>query len=137
MNIEHNKTIAVQLVTAAGDSRIEDLLSWVTDDATWWISGTTEFSGTYPVRKLFEESAKLFRGTEGPFTSTIGAVTAEGNRVAIEAEAHVRFIDGRVYHNLVHLLLTFRDGKVASVKEYGDTEHLVKLFSGRSTLTNT
>jgi uncharacterized protein len=50
-------------------------------------------------------------------------VTAEGDRVAVEAESHAKMKSGKLYQNKYHFLLTIRDGKIQGVKEYLDTAH--------------
>lgn len=134
MSIEHNKAAAVAVLQAAGEHAHEIISSHMTEDATWWLNGSLEFSGAYPIAQLFVESAKMFSGAETPVKGTIGGITAEGDRVAVECRGDVRFPDGRVYANQVHMLFTFRGDRIASVKEYGDTEQLHRLFSGRFTL---
>jgi len=58
------------------------------------------------------------------FTVQIGVMTAEGDRVAAEAESHaVSKSTGRVYHNRYMWLMYFRGGKVCLFKEYQDTLH--------------
>ena len=128
MSTERNKRLALELVQAAIDSRKEDILRLTTADATWWISGTTPLSGTYPVKTLFTHSGSLFTNLKKPFTGGVGAVTAEKDRVSLESWGHAEFEDGRVYHNEVHLLLLFRGDKIAAVREYGDTALLQALF---------
>jgi ketosteroid isomerase-like protein len=54
----------------------------------------------------------------------IHAFTAEGDRVAIEAESHVLNPNGRIYNNFYHYLFRIRDGKLVLFKEYQDTLHL-------------
>jgi ketosteroid isomerase-like protein len=54
----------------------------------------------------------------------IHAFTAEGDRVAIEAESHVLNPNGRIYNNFYHYLFRVRDGKLVLFKEYQDTLHM-------------
>jgi hypothetical protein len=49
-------------------------------------------------------------------------MTAEGERVAIEAEGLGTHASGKVYHQRYHFLLVIRDGKIKQLKEYFDTE---------------
>ncbi len=53
----------------------------------------------------------------------IKAMTAEGDRVAIEAESYGRHRSGKIYNNHYHFLMVIRDGRVAEFKEYLDTMH--------------
>jgi ketosteroid isomerase-like protein len=57
-------------------------------------------------------------------------MTAEGDRVAVEAKSFATMEDGRVYANSYHFLLTVRDGKVTTVREYMDTIHARETFFG-------
>jgi ketosteroid isomerase-like protein len=59
----------------------------------------------------------------GPVTLTVEGVTAEGDRVAVEAQAHAALKNGRIYRNTYHFLFIFRDGKICQAKEYNDTLH--------------
>ncbi|WP_203556975.1 nuclear transport factor 2 family protein [Bacillus sp. B15-48] len=56
------------------------------------------------------------------------AITAEGNRVAVETESYTELTNGRVYNNLYHFLFIVEDGKIQKVKEYLDTEHTRDVF---------
>ena len=50
-------------------------------------------------------------------------LTAEGDRVAVEAESYGEMATGKIYNNLYHFLLEVRDGKIHAVREYLDTMH--------------
>jgi ketosteroid isomerase-like protein len=49
-------------------------------------------------------------------------MTAEGDRVAVEAESRGLHVSGKLYNNLYHFLLVVREGKVHEFKEYLDTK---------------
>jgi ketosteroid isomerase-like protein len=53
----------------------------------------------------------------------IRAMTAEGERVAVEAESFGTHASGLPYHNTYHFLVVVRDGKIRRFKEYMDTMH--------------
>lgn len=127
---ERNKRIARLLVEATGPSRSEVLRRHMTDDATWWIGGSTPLSGAHRFDDFSALTRRLFAGVSGPRRLVLTSITAEGDRVCLEAEGHAVFGDGRVYANQVLMLIRFRDGKIASIREYGDTEHLARLFGG-------
>ena len=57
-------------------------------------------------------------------------MTAEGERVAIEAESYGRHINGKTYNNLYHFLMVIRDGKISELKEYMDTMHANEVLVG-------
>jgi ketosteroid isomerase-like protein len=52
-------------------------------------------------------------------------LTAEEDRVAMEAESHVlNPTNGRLYNNFYHYLFRVKDGQLTLFKEYQDTLHL-------------
>jgi len=60
---------------------------------------------------------------------SFGAITAEGDRVCVEARGSARFVDGRTYDNRAHFLITLREGRIVSIKEYLDTDHVARVLS--------
>ena len=57
-------------------------------------------------------------------------MTAEGDRVAVEAETYGEHVSGKTYNNFFHFLLVIRDGKIQEWKEYMDTKHASYTFFG-------
>ena len=60
---------------------------------------------------------------DGGLRVTPKGITAEGDRVAVEAESYAKMKNGKTYQNTYHFLFIVRDGKIQSVKEYLDTIH--------------
>ena len=60
---------------------------------------------------------------DGGLRVTPTGLTAEGDRVAVEAESFAKMKNGKTYQNKYHFLFIVRDGKIQSVKEYLDTIH--------------
>ena len=58
------------------------------------------------------------------FRFECGTLTAEGDRVAAEAKSFAELKNGRKYANHYHFLFTFRDNRIASVREHCDTMHV-------------
>jgi ketosteroid isomerase-like protein len=98
----------------------------LTDDAVWWAPGRGDFAT--------ESFVKISRGFAGmfkrPSTITVLGVTAEGDRVAIEAEGHAELTNGLIYRNRYHYLFIFRDGKICTAKLYNDTAHAAEIQRG-------
>lgn len=65
----------------------------------------------------------------------VHGMTAEGDRVAIEVESHAETVDGRIYNNFYHFLVTVRDGKIVQIKEYFDTLHSAIILYGLGSTT--
>jgi ketosteroid isomerase-like protein len=58
------------------------------------------------------------------------AMTAEGDRVAIEASSRGKTFRGDDYNQEYHFLMRAREGKIVEWKEYMDTEHARKVLVG-------
>lgn len=122
---EQNKQTVQQFLEVFSSGNVEKTMAMMTEDATWWVAGTMPISGTYDkaaFRQLLSGVAEGCKG--GAIKITPKAMTAEGERVAVEAEslAHLNS-DGRKYNNFYHFLFLVRDGKIAGAKEYLDTMH--------------
>jgi len=127
---ERNKQIVTEFMEVFSGGDVETILSRLTDDATWWVAGTIPgISGTKDKAAFAEMVSGIAASTtSGAIRLTPLAFTAEGDRVAVETESYTELTNGRVYNNLYHFLFTVRDGKIASVKEYLDTEHTTAVF---------
>jgi ketosteroid isomerase-like protein len=99
----------------------------MTDDATWRIPGKKELSPTAGVYSK-EKIGRLFRRMLEALTSglqlTVTSSTCEGNRVSLEVSSRGDLKNGRLYRQEYHFLMEFRDGKIAAVREYLDTQHV-------------
>ena len=93
--------------------------SLLTDDAVWWAPGRGEY-GNDAFMKIAGGFAGMFKS---PSVITVFGVTAEGDRVAIEAEGRAELTNGKIYANRYHYLFIFRDGKICQAKLYNDTKH--------------
>lgn len=126
MSVATNKQLVLEFLGHYAGGRYDDALAMLAEDSTWWLPGhPDEFpaAGTVDkatVRRRLAGNLKLLpHGLE----ITTGAVTAEDDRVAIEAESKATMVNGRLYHNRYHFLFVLRDGKIRMVKEYLDTLH--------------
>ena len=63
------------------------------------------------------------------FDITLKGITAQDNRVAVEAESlGVLKPNGKTYNNRYHFLFEIENGRIASLKEYCDTAHAAEVF---------
>jgi ketosteroid isomerase-like protein len=117
MTTEQNRATALKLVATLGAGAPD--MSLVTDDAVWWTPGRGEFDNE-TFAKMAGGFASMFKS---PSQITVHGVTAEGDRVAIEAQGHAELTNGKVYRNTYHYLFVFQDGKICRGKLYNDTQH--------------
>jgi len=115
--------------TASGNW--QPFLDALAEDAEWTVIGSTGWSNTYRGKPqiLGDLFAPLRRALAPPRMSQALHMIAEGNMVAVQGQGRNTTRDGRRYENTYCWIFAFRDGKVAAVTEYLDTE-LVKSVLG-------
>ena len=122
MSIEANKRIARDLIAALSRADTDWVLENYADDMVMWTAGSLAFSGPHTK----DEIRGLMDGILGAFPDglefSIQALTAEGDRVAIEAESDGKHVSGKPYRNQYHFLMRIRDGQIVELKEYLDTQ---------------
>jgi ketosteroid isomerase-like protein len=130
MSLEQNKQTAREFLVATVKHDAERVASLMTDDATYWVQGKPHlfaYAGEQTKQQIYKymQTPSVFRGG---LAQKFGAVTAEGDRVAVEMEVDGIAPNGVHYNNTYHYLLIFRDGKIAKIKEYLDTSHAAEVF---------
>lgn len=125
MTVEANKAAALAIVMGVGRGEIDRAA--FTDDAAWWMQGRGELAIDAFAEMQRQVAATLL---DGPGRMEIHGVTAEDDRVAVEAEIHQPLRKGGTYTGSYHFLLRFRDGKAWLVKEYFDTARARDAFRG-------
>lgn len=134
MSIEANKKLVLSYFENFSAGKVDAFLAHMTDTATWWIAGKPGSHGIAGT-KTKAEFGELFRGS-GAFLRnglriTPKVLTAEDDRVAVEAESYGETVSGKIYNNEYHFLITVRDGKIQEVKEYMDTLHVKEVLLGQ------
>jgi uncharacterized protein len=128
MSTEENKKIALAYFAqrTAGDPRAFDHFA---DSATWMIMAKGPVGGTKTKAELLQILAQTTARFEAPVKFTVTGVTAEGERVAIEAQGYAKLKNGKTYENLYHFLFIIRDGKIQVGKEYCDFQYAAQVFN--------
>jgi ketosteroid isomerase-like protein len=108
--------------TAKGNG--QPFLDALADDAEWAIIGSTGWSKTYRGKTaiLRDLIAPLRRALAPPLKTHALHMIAEGNMVAVQGHGENMTREGRRYENTYCWVFAFRDGRVASITEYADTE---------------
>ena len=127
MNIEENKKIALAYFEerSAGNPRAFDRLA---DSAIWRVMAKGPMGGTKTKAELLQILAQTTARFEEPVKFTVTGITAEGDRVAIEAQGYAKLKNGKTYENLYHFLFVVRDGKIQEGKEYCDFHYAFEVF---------
>lgn len=129
-HLEENKQIACEFFAALNRADSTAIAKLYADDAVLWTAGSTPFSGTFTKTQAIQGMGAVLSLFPDGLLFTIKAMTAEDERVAIEAESRGRHVSGKVYNNQYHFLMIIRDGKVAAFKEYMDTMHANEVLAG-------
>ena len=121
MSSEANKALVREYWRRINTKQSSDVLELCSDDFVFWFPGSDGgYQTREQARKTFDSVFEIF--PEG-LIFTLYEMTAEGERVALEAESHGVHKSGRPYNNHYHFLFRIRDGKIVEIKEYADTQH--------------
>ena len=128
MSLDANKSLVRDFLDHYARARYDAALALLAADSRWWLPGHPQefpaagWADKATVERRLAANLKLLpHGLE----IIVGAMTAEDDRVAVEAESKARLVDGRLYHNRYHFLFVVRDGRIQVVKEYLDTLHVM------------
>lgn len=130
MHIEQNKQIVRDFFEALSNADVDGIVNAYADDGSCWTAGSFPFSGRFNKAQIAEGTKGILGLFPDKLKFTIKAMTAEGDRVAVEAESHGRHMSGRLYHNEYHFLFIIRGGKIVELKEYLDTMHANDVLCG-------
>lgn len=112
----------------AGD--VDGFVGMYHQDGRLWTSGQTLISGEYSRAQIEAAASGIYEAFPNGIVFTIHGITADGDRVAVEASSKGEHISGQLYENLYHFLFEFKDGKVLKLKEYMDTEKVTDILCG-------
>jgi uncharacterized protein len=132
---QRNREAALAVMTAISNRDAETLFRMYSPDARFWQVGhKLATAGWHTMEATARLAPRVFARLDGPLNLEILSMTAEGDRVAVEAASHARLVDGQAYENQYHFLLRFgADGKVVEFKEYLDTLYAYETLYGGKT----
>jgi uncharacterized protein len=129
---EANKQVVLRGYAALKAGDVATYLDGLADDVTITYFGNHLFTGTYRGKADIIDNyvPLLLERLDGPIKITVTNAIAEGDQVFVEAEGESRTKDGRRYDNRYGIVLQLRDGKIAAIREYMDTELVKGIFGG-------
>ena len=125
-----NKALARRFIDAISRADVDAIVAAYAPDGSCWTSGTLPISGTFGVDQVAAASRGVLTVFPEGLRFTIHALTAEGERVAIEAESYGRHVSGKLYNNKYHFVLRAHGGKIVEWREYMDTMHANDVLCG-------
>ena len=131
MSIEQrNKELVRAFFEALNKADSAALLDAYAEDGRCVTMGNTLISGSYNKEQIAGYASGILQVFPKGVRFTIKGITAEGERVAVEADSEGLHVSGKLYTNQYHFLFRFRDGKVVEFKEYMDTERVTEILCG-------
>jgi len=128
--VETNKALVAEFIEAMSRGDMGHILNTYTEDGYVHTMGNTLISGKYGREQIRTFADGIYEAFPNGLTFTVHGMTAEGDRVAVEAESRGDHVSGQPYNNFYHFLFTIRDGKIAHLHEYMDTEMATDILCG-------
>ncbi len=130
MSIEENKQIVETFIKCMSDGDVDGFVNLYHAQGSVWTSGETMISGVSMKAEIQAFAGQIYDAFPKGLKFTVHSMTAEGDRVAVEAESEGLHISGQIYCNLYHFLFILKDGKILRLKEYMDTEKVTDILCG-------
>jgi ketosteroid isomerase-like protein len=126
MSTAENKSVVLSFFDSLSAGKLDAALGLMADTVTWWVAGQPEqfaLAGTYDKARYADLVAVIGTAMPHGIRVTITGLTAEKDRVAVEAEVRGESAAGKIYDNRLHYLFEVREGKIQAAREYLDTIH--------------
>jgi ketosteroid isomerase-like protein len=126
-HVSGNKKLVLDTWQAFHRGDVEAGLANMTQDVTWFAPGSGKLSGL----KDGKDAVRRFRlGLRMPFAElhlNMRGLYADGDTVVMELSSRGRLSNGQPYENAGVTVWEIRDGKIAHVREYADTQKALAL----------
>ncbi|MAI78427.1 MAG: hypothetical protein CL917_05785 [Deltaproteobacteria bacterium] len=130
MSLDENKKIARAFIRAISEGDSDAIQAAYAHDGFAWTLGSMPISGKFSKSEIAQASASVLDVFPEGLQFTIHSLTAEDDRVSIEAESDGIHVSGQRYNNVYHFLMRIRDGQIVEWKEYMDTMHANEVLCG-------
>ncbi len=117
MSTEANRATALQFIQKMAGGALDE--KSLAPGVTWWVPGM----GTFTKDEFLGLLGAFKSACVSPVQMIVDGVTAENDRVAVEAHAVAELANGASYRNTYHFLFEFENGKIKRAKEYNDSKH--------------
>lgn len=130
MSIDENKKNVEDFFSYMNNGDVDGIVNAYHDEGYVWTKGHTLISGKFTKAQIETAAGAVFETFPDGLSFAILNMTAEDNRVAVEATSSGMHISGKMYENEYHFLFTFKDGLLLELKEYMDTERVTAILCG-------
>ncbi|PLW68951.1 nuclear transport factor 2 family protein [Pseudohalioglobus lutimaris] len=128
--VEENKRRTRVFFDALQRADADAIADTYCDDGRVITMGNTLISGSRSKEETREFAAGVLDAFPEGLTFTILNMTAEDDRVAVEATSTGRHVSGLTYSNHYHFLFTWRQSQLLELKEFLDTEVVTEVLCG-------
>ncbi|TDD79120.1 nuclear transport factor 2 family protein [Actinomadura darangshiensis] len=127
-------SVVTRYVEAVANGDLDTITASFADDATWTYPGDLPLTGVWKGRDAIVNgflggAGKLFRPGGEPKVALTNVV-ADGEQVVAEWTSRGTARSGSTYDNPCLGVFTVRSGKITSVREYSDTQHVERTLFG-------
>jgi uncharacterized protein len=106
-------------------------MATLSDDATFWIAGKPQVnvpSGELNRSQITQVFQAMLGRLKNGLKMSVNSVIAESDRVALEVVSYGELISGAIYDQQYHVLMRINEGKIVSIREYLDTQHVKQIW---------
>lgn len=128
MSIEANKALVSQALQHVSDRNLPALFDLIHDEGSWsvpYLPDRFQFGG-FRDKQGVSDLLTQFLGGFDSFSFTVTAITAEDDRVAVEAKSEGVGPNGAQYENIYNMIFFIKDHKLHTVREYFDPFQVLK-----------
>lgn len=132
MDSEQQRNVAAvtAFIDAMNRGDVAAIVDAYAEDGVLTTMGHTLISGTFDKASVTAAAGSIFEVFPQGIAFEVHRMTAQEDRVAVEASSRGMHISGREYRNHYHFLARLRDGKLIEWKEYCDTEAITEILCG-------
>lgn len=121
---EQNRQLVRHFYDLMSQQRFDEMFELMTDDATWTVAGNPQTfphagTATKPQR---EAALRNFTKVFASLDMDLRSLTAEDDRVAVEAITRCQTLKGLQYVNELLIVIRCRGGKIARLYEHLDQQ---------------
>jgi ketosteroid isomerase-like protein len=127
---QRTRELALAFFDAMNRGDTAAIVAAYAEDAYCHTMGRTLISGKFSKAQISQAAGQIFEVFPEGIRFTIHAMTAEGDRVAVEASSEGRHGSGTLYTNEYHFLMQFRGDQLALFREYMDSERVTDILCG-------
>jgi ketosteroid isomerase-like protein len=125
-----NKEFVTRFFQAMNEGDVDTLVNSYADDGEVHTKGRTLMSGIYNKEQISQFAGGVYDAFPEGISFEVLNLTAEDNRVAVEARSRGMHVSGQEYTNEYHFLFVLEGGRIKRLTEYMDTERMTDVLCG-------